>query len=108
MQPVKHTDVISFCVHVNKCCRCVTCGNRHTLGDHAVIVVATGAHAAEGAVHVDTLSFSTHIAQQLTLVHVCGDTTEERVSDSDCLLPACQLLQVHSRRDLRQPVITAS
>lgn len=52
----------------------VTCLSGLTLGNHAVVVQALGTHTEEGAIHVQTLGLSTHTAQQLTLICICGRT----------------------------------
>lgn len=77
----------------------ITCGNGLALGDHDVIVLAAGTHAEEGTIDVHTLGFTTHTAQQLTLVHICGRGTEEHI-DTDSFERAWSLASKQSRHDI--------
>lgn len=54
----------------------VTCGNRLALGDHAVVFLATRTLALEFTIPVYALRLSTDIAQQRTLIHICGKVKE--------------------------------
>lgn len=59
--------------------RWVTCGNGPALCSRDIIVLATGTHTEERPFDVHTLGFSTHTAQQLTLIYIYGEKTEKQV-----------------------------
>lgn len=76
-KPVLKFDFFGFLVNLYKSRRWITCRNRLTLCDHDIIVLAAWTHTEEGTISVHTLGFSTHTAQQLTLIHICGERAEK-------------------------------